>query len=80
MSLGFAHFFLCAFHPPRLLLTRLLQGLWDTLIDLQLSLCGQPHWKCLCNGFYMSTVKADEDPALSTASVNTVSTSPSRER
>lgn len=61
-------------------LTYLLQGLWEAQIDLRLSLCGHPHRKCLCNGFYMSAVKADEDPALSAASVNTVLTSPSRKR
>lgn len=48
-------------------------------IDLRLALCGQPHRKCLCNGFFTSAVKADEDPALSAAGLNTVSTSPSRE-
>lgn len=51
----------------------------EAQIDLRLSLCGQPHRKCLRNGFFTSAVKADEDPALSAASVNTVSTSPSRE-
>ncbi|KAM7367295.1 hypothetical protein PAMP_015208 [Pampus punctatissimus] len=44
----------------------------EAQIDLRLSLCGQPHRKCLCNGFYTSAVKADEDPALLAASVNTV--------
>lgn len=66
--------------PSIFSLTYLLQGLWEAQIDLRLSLCGQPHRKCLCNGFYMSAVKADEDPALSAASVNTVSTRPSRKR
>lgn len=41
------------------------RGLWEARIDLQLLLCGQPHRRCLCNGFFTRAVRADEDPALS---------------
>lgn len=56
--------------PPVFPLTYFPAAIRAAQIDLRLSLRGQPHRKCLCNGFYTSAVKADEDPALSEASAN----------
>lgn len=69
-SISFLPVCICVFfHPPA---PHLLQGSWAAQIDLRLSLCGQPQRKCLCNGFYMSAVGADEDPTLLAASMNCV--------